>query len=76
MESKTNTLKLLEDMVQYKLDVYIKTESKNSEVIKELSSILDYIQSCEPTFKAEILLANLKGKNEMLQELNLRHNIS
>lgn len=71
-----NTLNLLEDMVQYKLDAYVKTESTNQEVIKELSSILDYIQSCEATFKAELLLAKLKGKNEMLKELNLRHNIS
>lgn len=71
-----NTLNLLEDMVQYKLDAYVKTESKNQEVIKELSSILDYIHSCEATFKAELLLAKLKGKNEMLKELNLRHNIS
>jgi predicted methyltransferase MtxX (methanogen marker protein 4) len=76
MENKMNTLNLLEDMVQYKLDAYVKTESTNQEVIKELSSILDYIQSCEATFKAELLLAKLKGKNEMLKELNLRHNIS
>jgi hypothetical protein len=76
MENKMNTLNLLQDMVQYKLDAYVKTESTNQEVIKELSSILDYIQSCEATFKAELLLAKLKGKNEMLKELNLRHNIS
>lgn len=74
MESKTSTLTLLNDIVQHKLDVYSKAEVKNQDVIKELTSILDYIQSCEATYKAELILANLKGKNEMLVELNLRHN--
>ena len=68
MEKKTTTIDILHDYVQFQLQRAV--DDKDLKMQEVLSKILNFVDTCHVTHEAELLLARLKGKNEMLLELN------
>lgn len=67
-QKKTTTIDILHQYVESQLQQSV--EDNDLKTQKVLNKILMFVHSCKATHEAEILLANLKGKNEVLVEMN------
>lgn len=68
-QRKTTTLTLLKGFVEDKLAYHAKLNS-NQELILELNSVLNYLNTCNDIYQSELYLAKVMGKNELLVEMN------
>lgn len=68
MGKPTNCIELLENYVQEALE---RAKQRNDMAsCSTLENVLSAVEGCKAAYEAEILLAKLKGQNELLVEMN------
>lgn len=68
MKKQTNCIELLENYIQESL----KRAKQRNDIAScsTLENVLAAVEGCKPAYEAEMLLAKLKGQNELLVEMN------